>query len=181
MQVWSLGQQDPLEKGMATHASILAWRIPWTEEPGRLQSIGHRVRHDWSDWAHTHADNFKQCQGLTPLLPSTDHSHLYLSPPVATASPTDYSACQSSIFTQWLSPGLLITSSSLPLRPRGENSSLYMFPWVSKTPTHTLSLVTLLNSGQLASLSASCISCWHYGWFHPAAREFSSWSSQRLR
>ena len=37
----------PLEKGMATHYSILAWRIPWTEEPGRLQSIGsHRVRHD---------------------------------------------------------------------------------------------------------------------------------------
>ena len=37
----------PLEKGMATHSSILAWRIPWTEEPGRIQSIGwHSVRHD---------------------------------------------------------------------------------------------------------------------------------------
>ena len=35
-QVWSLGQEDPLEKGMATHSSILAWRIPWTEEPGGL-------------------------------------------------------------------------------------------------------------------------------------------------
>ena len=35
-----LGQEDPLEKGMATHTSILAWRIPWTEEPGRLQSMG---------------------------------------------------------------------------------------------------------------------------------------------
>ena len=47
MQVRSLGQEDPLEKGMATHSSILAWRIPWTEEPGRLQSIGlQRVRHD---------------------------------------------------------------------------------------------------------------------------------------
>ena len=43
----SLGREDPLEKGMATHSSILAWRIPWTEEPGRLQSIGlQRVRHD---------------------------------------------------------------------------------------------------------------------------------------
>ena len=41
-----------LEKGMATHSSILAWRIPWTEEPGRLQSIGlQRVGHDWSDLA----------------------------------------------------------------------------------------------------------------------------------
>ena len=39
-QVQSLGQEDPQEKGMATHSSILAWRIPWTEEPGRLQSMG---------------------------------------------------------------------------------------------------------------------------------------------
>ena len=43
----SLGQEDLLEEGMATHSSILAWRIPWTEEPGSLQSMGsHRVRHD---------------------------------------------------------------------------------------------------------------------------------------
>ena len=47
MQVRSLGQEDPLEKEMAPHSSILAWRIPWTEEPGRLQSTGsHRVGHD---------------------------------------------------------------------------------------------------------------------------------------
>ena len=46
-QVQSLGQEDPLEKEMATHFSILTWRIPWTEEPGGLLSIGsHRVRHD---------------------------------------------------------------------------------------------------------------------------------------
>ena len=54
-RVQSLGQEDPLEKGMATHSSIPAWRIPWTEEPGRLQSIGsQRVRHDWSDLALMH-------------------------------------------------------------------------------------------------------------------------------
>ena len=41
-QVQSLGQEDPLEKGMATHSSILAWRIPWTEEPDRLQSMGRK-------------------------------------------------------------------------------------------------------------------------------------------
>ena len=40
MQVQSLGQEDPLEEGMATHSSILAWKIPRTEEPGKLQSIG---------------------------------------------------------------------------------------------------------------------------------------------
>ena len=46
-QVRSLGQEDPLEKGMTTHSSILVWRIPWTEEPGRLQSLGsQRDRHD---------------------------------------------------------------------------------------------------------------------------------------
>ena len=45
--VQSLGQEDLLEKEMATHSSILAWRIPWTEEPGRLQSMGlQRVGHD---------------------------------------------------------------------------------------------------------------------------------------
>ena len=45
--VQSLAQEDPLEEGMATHSSILAWRIPWTEEPGRLQSMGlQRVRYD---------------------------------------------------------------------------------------------------------------------------------------
>ena len=47
MQVQSLGWEDPLEKGMASHSSVLAWRISWTEEPGRLQSIGsQRVGHD---------------------------------------------------------------------------------------------------------------------------------------
>ena len=46
-QVRSLGWEDPLEKGMATHSSILAWGIPWTEEPGRLWSMGwQRVRHN---------------------------------------------------------------------------------------------------------------------------------------
>ena len=44
----SLGWEDPLEKGMATHSSVLPWRIPWTEETGRLQSMGlQRVRQDW--------------------------------------------------------------------------------------------------------------------------------------
>ena len=51
-QVWSLGQEDPLEKEMAIHFSILAWEIPWTEEPGGLQSTGLQwVGHDWSDLA----------------------------------------------------------------------------------------------------------------------------------
>ena len=47
MKIQSLGQEDPLEEGMATHSSVLAWRIPWTEEPGEVQSIGsQRVGHE---------------------------------------------------------------------------------------------------------------------------------------
>ena len=53
--VWFLGREDPLEKGMATHSSILAWRILWTEDAGGLQFTGlQRVEYDWSDFARTH-------------------------------------------------------------------------------------------------------------------------------
>ena len=63
--VWSLGWEDPMEEGMATHSSVLAWRIPWTEEPGGLQSMGsQRVRHDWSDLAGTQAWTFCSVQLL---------------------------------------------------------------------------------------------------------------------
>ena len=56
----SLGWQDPLEKGMATHSSILAWRIPWTEEPGGLQSIGvAKSRTRLSDF-HFHLCSYDQ-------------------------------------------------------------------------------------------------------------------------
>ena len=48
-QVWSMGLEDPLEKGLATHSSIPSWRIPWTEESGGLQSTeSQRIGHDWS-------------------------------------------------------------------------------------------------------------------------------------
>ena len=50
--VQSLGREDPLEREMTTHSSILAWEIPWIEEPGGLQPMGsQRIRHDWSDLA----------------------------------------------------------------------------------------------------------------------------------
>ena len=53
-QAWSLDKEDPLEKGMATHSSILSWRIPWTEETGGLQSMGsQKVRHDWVTFTHS--------------------------------------------------------------------------------------------------------------------------------
>ena len=57
MRVQSLGQEDPLEQEMATHSSTLAWKIPWTEEFGGLQSLGsQRVGHDWA-YTYTHVKN----------------------------------------------------------------------------------------------------------------------------
>ena len=61
VQVWSLGQEDPMEKKMATHSSFLAWKIPWTEELGGLYTIGsQRVGHDWAtEHTHTHTHTHK--------------------------------------------------------------------------------------------------------------------------
>ena len=65
--VRSLGWEDILEKGMATHSSTLAWKIPWTEEPGGLQSMGlQRVRHNWATHTHhththTHTHTHRRC------------------------------------------------------------------------------------------------------------------------
>ena len=56
-ELWSLGQDVPLDKEMATHSSILAWEIPWTEEPGGLQSIG--LPRVWYDWRTEHAHTWR--------------------------------------------------------------------------------------------------------------------------
>ena len=61
--VQSLGWEDPLEKEMETHSSVLAWRIPWTEEPGRLQSMGsQRVRHEWVTNTSTFQYSINYCR-----------------------------------------------------------------------------------------------------------------------
>ena len=60
-----LGQEDPPEEGTATHSSILAWRIPWTEEPGGLQSpMSQRVGHDWSELARRHVHHNRSIKAL---------------------------------------------------------------------------------------------------------------------
>ena len=65
--VRSLGQEDPLEKEMANHSSILAWRIPWTKDPGRLQSTGsQRVGHDWAT-SLSLSLSFSSAQSLSPV------------------------------------------------------------------------------------------------------------------
>ena len=64
-QVRSLGREDPLEEEMATHSSILAWKIPWTEELGGLQSMGlQRVGHDWTISLSLFTFRYEEMQGL---------------------------------------------------------------------------------------------------------------------
>ena len=65
--VQSLGWEDPLEKDMATHSSILAWRIPWTEEPDGLQSM--ESQRDGHDWATSHTHGMINIWGITKLFP----------------------------------------------------------------------------------------------------------------
>ena len=68
MLVQFLGWQGPLEEGMTIHSSILAWRIPWTEKPCRLQSMGsRRVGHNWSNLEHMHAVTYLAVGGLLHL------------------------------------------------------------------------------------------------------------------
>ena len=74
-----LDQKDPIEEGTATHSHILAWRISWTEEPGRQQSSGsQRVRHDWSNIAHIHiqqSDICVYCKTVTIINLIAIHHH----------------------------------------------------------------------------------------------------------
>ena len=65
-RVWALGQQAPLEEDMATYSSILAWRVPWTGEPGGLQSTGsQRVGHDWATSLHFTTSFFEMLYSQT--------------------------------------------------------------------------------------------------------------------
>ena len=79
-EIWvrSLGGEDPLEEGMATCSIILAWRIPWTEEPGRLQFIGlQRVEHNWTNLVSTHIGKYQReetCLVNTGSLHGESHS-----------------------------------------------------------------------------------------------------------
>ena len=86
LETWvqSLGRED-LEKEMATHSSVLAWKIPWTEEPGRLQSLGwQRVGHDWATSLYM-CTNHKACVKQGTTLPQ----NIY--PPITSENPQNFS------------------------------------------------------------------------------------------
>ena len=105
-RVWSLAQEDPLEKEMTIHSSTIAWKIPWTEEPDRLQSMeSQRIRHDWAT--------------------SISLSLSLLLSRVRTAIPIFYPAQSSG--PEW---GSLMKSLSLKEPPLRTASQMH-FPWIS--------------------------------------------------
>ena len=78
LELLNPSSDSPLGKGMATHSSILAWRIPWTEEPGRQQSMGlQRVGHDWASFIHSVTSRERKGSGDWLLLPMAKDSINY--------------------------------------------------------------------------------------------------------
>ena len=126
--VWSLGWEDPLEKEMAIHSSTIAWKIPWTEEPGRLQSMGsQRVGHDWaislSLFCHTLAwigHRYTYAPSLLNPLPAPTPS-----PPSRLSQSPSLSSPSHAANSHWLSVLHMVMytfpcyslKSSLPLHP----------------------------------------------------------------
>ena len=110
IQVCSLGREDLLEKEMAAHSSILAWKIPWTEEPGRLQSMGsQRVGHDWATsldpWSWScHAANLQNSFILqnwnSITIKQTKKSSFHALP-----SPSHWQSPSTFIFMNWITLG----------------------------------------------------------------------------
>ena len=121
-----LGWEDPLEKGMATHSSILTWRNPWTEEPGGLQSMElQRVRHNWATNTHIHTPgsaslqrlHFQQRQDSCQQLQQPTFSDLMLSF-FSTFGISPKPNCR------WLERGYMTTLWTVQWRLRGWNAVL---------------------------------------------------------
>ena len=110
--VWSLDQKDPLEKGMATHPTILAWRIPWTEEPGGLLSRElQRVGHAWVTNTHSIEDKSFSSMGRLEFAPKTHHlSSNHLTSPNLRHSSTKWTVVTNTDRVPSLGQGVLITA-----------------------------------------------------------------------
>ena len=142
MRIPSLGREDPLEEGMASCSSILAWRIPWTEKPGRLQSIGlQRVGHDWSDWVHAHMYRERQRKKLPCFFSSCSVTHLCptLCDPVDCSTPGPHVLHHLPEFTQthvhWVGDAIQPSHPLSPPSPPAFNLSQHqgLFQWVGSS------------------------------------------------
>ena len=133
MQVWPLGWKDPLEEKMATHSSILAWEIPWTKEPGGLQSMGsERVGPNWAQHRYKLCVCLVSQSGLTlwdPMDCSPPSSFVYGDSPGKNTGGGCHTLLQGIFLTQGWNPGL-------PHRRRilyrlSHQESLWMLGWVA--------------------------------------------------
>ena len=165
----SLGQDDPVEKEMATHFSILAWKIPWTEEPGRLQFTGsQRVRCGW-DWTTAAPDRAPDVglvrRGVLSLL-----SCLFFLLRWTYAA----SSCQIWSIHRWLS-SLHIHPRPLPSAPKSKAAASNISTWniwltsqsspaSSKSSVSFCSLPTLPHSGLLHPSKSTTQLLWYYSW-----------------
>ena len=115
MWVWSPGWEDPLEKRMAAHSRILAWRIPWTEEPGGLRSIGsQRVGHDWSNLAYTRAHTGNPQNSVSSLDLSFNSKLVYL---------VDISSSSLNVFSRKIECYMWKTELLIPMNTSSISSS----------------------------------------------------------
>ena len=106
IQVQSLGREDPLEKELATHSRTLAWKIPWMEEPGGLQSMGsQRVRHDWA--TSLHFLDISIYSGGTRLVVI----HLTDQTPVSLTLPPGFAQHPNHVGTKWVTISIWLTPS----------------------------------------------------------------------
>ena len=154
MWVWSPGQEDPLEEKMATHSSILTWKIPWTEEPGRLQFMGSQtVRYGWSDYCCSVTNMDPACQASLVIVVIQVLSHVWLFAitwtaagfPCPSLSPR---VCSNScLFSQWCNP----TNLSSVIR---FSSCLHHFP----ASGSFLTSLHFASGGQSIGASVSAIS-----------------------
>ena len=191
-QVWSLGGEDPMEKGMATHSSICAWRIPGTEKPSKLQPMGlQRVRHDWATNTHTHTKR-KHVQSAWEMMASNitilqiwdaicccsvTQSYPTLCDPMDCNMPGfpvfHYLLEFAQIHVHWVNDTMQPSHPLLPLSPPACNFSQHqgLFQWVSSS-----------YQGQSigASASASVLPMIIQGWFPLGLTSLISLQSKRL-
>ena len=157
-QVWSLDQEDPLEKRMATHSSILDWRIPWTKGPGRSQLMGsQRVRHNWA------ANTFNSNRELVVAVQSLNRVWLFATPWTATRQ-ASLSFTISWSLLRLMSIELVMPSNYLVLCCPF-SSCLQSFPASEYFPMHQLFALGGQRIGPSASIFPMNIQHWFpLGW-----------------
>ena len=153
-QVWTLGWEDPLKEGMANHSSILAWRIPWTEEPGGLQSNSvqsfSRIRLFATPWIAAHQASlsitiFRSSLRLKPIQSVMPSSHLILSHPL--------------LLLPWIFPSIRVISNESGGQSIGVSASASVSPMTIQGwfPLGLSSLISLQSNGLSRVFSSTTV------------------------